>query len=514
MSNSQNQDEAFRLRLKTVAAQHSQAAIAGRTGVPLSNVNRYVRHGKVPTDFTIALVREFKLNPTWLLLGEGAPYLADVAQSSVAMGEDILALVKAMSAVAEMRLGALAGKSHGRVLRELNDALRRYETLRKKLNEHTAPLYNELISRLRDAMKKHNMELSLELRDAISQIQRLSDSPELDQRFDYANANLEYMLDNVDGALAIQRRAVRRLLAEGEIRDPLQLVQIGNLTVGLTSMGHMDEAARMADSAIRLAHPDIAGDRYLQSLKMRLAAIQFELGRTEEAMSLALRTWREMALTNPAAVNESALHYYFIFVLTGAASVESAMRVEYCGNGMEAFLIKYACWLEDPGLVARVRRFLYEGDKVLEPTSTSNSVHLLQVEKALTTRDYEPEQVMRAYGNMRRRIQAELANLIIRAQLERLCGRPEKARKLVDETELLLRQVPRDVRVRVFNMAIHARNVLDLLPKDSRSAETVETRARAVRFFHEHYRAGFGAFEAQVLATRDEYVTPQYVTPR
>lgn len=509
MSNSQYQDDAFRQRLQTVAAQHSQAAIAGRTGIPLSNVNRYVRHGKVPTDFTIALVREFKLNPTWLMLGEGAPYLSDVAQSSIAMGEDILALVKAMSAVAEMRLGALAGKSHGKVLRDLNDALRRYETLRRKLNEHTAPLYNELISRLRDAMKKHNIELSLELRDAITQIQRLSDSPELDQRFDYANANLEYMLDNVDGALAIQRRAVRRLLAEGEIRDPLQLVQIGNLTVGLTSMGHMEEAERMADSAIKLAHPDIAGDRYLQSLKMRLAAIQFELGRTEEAMSLALRTWREMALSNPGALNESALHYYFIFVLTGAASVDAAMRVEYCGNGMEAFLIKYACWREDPALVARVRRFLYEGDKVLEPRTTSNSIHLLQLETTLTARSYDPEQVDRAYGNMKRRIQAEVAILVIKAQLERLCGHLDKARELVDQTEVMLRQVPRDVRVRVFNMAIHSRNVLELLPRDSRSTETREVRARAVRFFHELYRAGFGLFESQVLATRDEYATPR-----
>lgn len=504
MQASQIQEQAFRKRLQTVAGQHSQAAIAQRTGTPLSNVNRYVRQGKVPTDFTIALLREFKLNPAWLLLGEGSPYLSDVARSSVAMGEDMLALVKAMMAVSEMRLGALAGKKHGAVLRGLNDALKQHDQLRQKLNKHTAPIYEELISQMRNAMQKRNLDLAIEHRDAILQIQRLSDSPELDQRFDYANANLEYMLDNIEGALAIQRRAVRRLLARGEIRDPLQLVQINNLCVGLSSMGYLEEAARTADSAIRLTHPDAHSDKYYQTLKLRVADLDFECGRVDKAIALARATYNDIVLTNPDSVDMGYAYLPFIFVMAGIAPFESALRPKSYGTGLELFALKFSAWSEDTGLMDAACSSIFDQGKEYEPRNTLNALHTLELRRALAEQDYDRAAIEKRSQQKRAGLQAEIGALVIRTQLERACGKLDRARALLDETDLKLRQIAPGTQNRLLNVAIHYRSALELCPRNSRSSETKDLRARAVKFYMDGFRNGYGAFADIAISVRDE----------
>ena len=64
-------ESTLRARLQQLAQTHSQAELARKTGFPPANVHRFLKAGKVPADFCEALVREFGVNPAWLLAGEG-----------------------------------------------------------------------------------------------------------------------------------------------------------------------------------------------------------------------------------------------------------------------------------------------------------------------------------------------------------------------------------------------------------------------------------------------------------
>ena len=116
-------DEAVRERLKRLVAERSQSEIARKTGAQVAAVNRYVHGARIPASFCSAVVRGLGVNPSWLLMGEGSPYLADVPARTARLGENLLELVEAMSTVSRMLIGSLAGKRQMKVLRELNDAL-------------------------------------------------------------------------------------------------------------------------------------------------------------------------------------------------------------------------------------------------------------------------------------------------------------------------------------------------------------------------------------------------------
>jgi len=83
-------------------------------------------------------------------------------------------------------------------------------------------------------------------------------------------------------------------------------------------------------------------------------------------------------------------------------------------------------------------------------------------------------------------------------------GKTTEARKLLDETENKLKQVPSNQRVRLFNQAIHHRSALALCPRASRSEATREIRERAVRFYVDGFRQGLGAFRDQAIELREE----------
>ena len=205
--------EAVRGRLNILTENHAQAEIARRTGFPPANVHRFLKGGKIPADFCGAVVREFGINPAWLLTGEGAPRLSDVTEGTMRMAGNVLELVEAMSAVARMRLGSLTGKHHLRVLRELNDALEDHERLRERLNEHSHPVFQKLVEDIRATMEKRDLERATDLIKAAEQVQRLCADDKLSLELDAHHAHLAFLMRDFETSADYRRRVFIRQLA-------------------------------------------------------------------------------------------------------------------------------------------------------------------------------------------------------------------------------------------------------------------------------------------------------------
>lgn len=129
--------KALQSRLNEFARAYSRAEIARKTETSVVNVSRYLKGTRVPAEFCMALVRQFGVNANWLLAGQGSLFVSDLATQHGQMAGDLLELVEAMSAVAKMRLGSIAGRDHMKLLRQLNDSLGTYERLREKLNQQS-----------------------------------------------------------------------------------------------------------------------------------------------------------------------------------------------------------------------------------------------------------------------------------------------------------------------------------------------------------------------------------------
>ena len=155
MKSADQYNAALRGRLNKLADRFQQVEIARRTGVATANVHRYLRAGRIPAEFCLALIDAFDLSPDWLMKGEGEPITSDLKAATAAKAGDLLDLVKAMNAVARMRLGAVVGDGDRKKLRELSDTLQTFDRLKERMNDRTRPV----LARLLDASGTHTPAL-------------------------------------------------------------------------------------------------------------------------------------------------------------------------------------------------------------------------------------------------------------------------------------------------------------------------------------------------------------------
>lgn len=478
-------DALIRQRLNSLLAEHSQSEIARKTGSLVASVNRYVHGARIPAAFCAALVRGLNVNPSWLLVGEGAPSLADVPAETAKLGENLLALVEAMSAVARMRLGSLTGKHHLKVLRELNDALAAHERLREKLNEQSRPLFAQMLKDLQGALDKRDLARAGELRKAVEQLSRLCDDENLARDFYRVQAYHEFQLKNSPRFLQLQRKLFLRSLPDGSLFDERACDEARRLVVALVQMNHMKEAARICRAVRNLAGSRGRSWDAWARLENTYGVILAETGRLREGLEYIQKSLPRLSGMY-RKVSEAAQLKFSMWA--GLLSVQDAAKIGEHTDAKAEHMLQMACWLEDAEALRCALKYASAPD--VEPIwrSRYHSVYaqalLRQMDRPgkCAAEDFRAELAKARHegadGTERLRVCAAVAHLL------RHCGDNAGARLETETAQRELDALSREISVDPMTLASHWRNVLTLGGKT----------ARARRFFRRYLRNGYACF--------------------
>jgi len=480
--------ESIRGRLNQLAEAHSQAELARRTGVAPPAVHRYLHGAKVPSEFCAALVREFGVNPAWLLTGEGATYLSDVSAGTQRMAGDLLALVGAMNQVARMRLGSLAGKQHLKVLRELNEAVGEYERLREKMDEHTTPFFGRVLEDYRvTVMIKKDLNRAGALRPAVEQLGRMNNHPLLRRRMLAFLAFHDYLAGRTERSVEFQRQLFRLELGRDTEYLPEDAFTGRNFALVLFSNGLQDEAAMVAQ--VTRSQCELAGNlaTHVHALAMLEQVIDVERGQLEGRVSRALAAFARMAASDQALLTGGLLR---VLLLTGAIGLKGAPQVGVAGRGRAQQIARFANWHGDaeslefaqasaPGDSATA---LPPDDPLLEELTTR--LKALQGSKAPLRKLAEQwRQEARRPGGFKGPFDAAVA-----ATRAALALKDSKAAAAdFAFAEKLRISLPPRCRPDLLKLSEHYRNALDL-----NAASALHSKAKL--FFQDYAARGYGLF--------------------
>lgn len=337
-------NEDMRARIEAVAREHTLSEVARRCGTSVANVSRYVAGTRVPAEFCSALIRSFNLNPAWLMTGEGSPSLADITAGTVSMAGNVLELVEAMNAVTRMRLGALTGKHHLRVLRELNEALLRYEELRASLNRHSAPIFRKLLDDLAAALNDMQVERAEEIRKAAAQVERLCDEPELSLRFTRLQAHVESLSLNAERGLYYQQKVLRDLVTRGHIADESDCEPFLRLALMLSDMGRVRDALGVTSAFSALAGPRARGWGHYHEIQFLRGMLMGECGRLQTGLKLMQR---HIGGARGRRYKAGRCMLLRAQLYAGLLTFEEALHVAPDIEPKGIFLLDTACWMQD-----------------------------------------------------------------------------------------------------------------------------------------------------------------------
>jgi transcriptional regulator with XRE-family HTH domain len=424
---------ALQSRLTQFATSHTRAEIARKTGTSVMNVGRYLKGTRVPAEFCMALVREFGVNANWLLAGQGGPFVSDLATQHGQMAGNLLELVEAMSAVAKMRLGSIAGQQHMKLLRQLNDSLGTYERLREKLNVQSRGILADVLRELQGALTAMDMARSGALRKAAEQVARLCDDAELASRLLALQAHHAYLAGRMDESLQLLRKRFVQSISDGRITSDEQAQGALRLVIVLHDSGRGSDALRVGRSFLALAGEEASRLPSIAGLGTFCGHIHSLQGNVPQALEL-LNHWLPFQEGRNRAVSQAGL--VRAQLLGGLLTFEEALAAPGLEQPKQAHILTLACAVEDPVAIRACMRFLDspEGREVKERTLVPRYGPLLAraIERAdkATLRE-SAARARDSAGHPRQ----ELEWMIYETQLLRLVGERAKAARQCAKVE-------------------------------------------------------------------------------
>jgi transcriptional regulator with XRE-family HTH domain len=479
-------ENALQTRLAQLAEKHGQAEIARKTGVSRQNVSRYLKGRRVPLEFGAALVKGLGVNPAWVLVGEGSPYLADVNAATAETASDMLEMVRAMEAVSRRRLGELAGKDYARTLRELNDSLQSFDRIRERLNEQTRPLLQQLTKDLENATHAGQLAHARSLNEACLQLARFCTDEGVRDAHIEMQVLLQYRLGNDPAALQLAQGVFLRRLGLST-RDPRWFRSAYVLVVGTMRQGQSRQARRLCNATLAIMADGGGDTNYYQRMLSLSGVLDAELGDLHSALGkLMLAAFNIDRAQHPHA----RLQLEFGQLLGGATDLDLCLRGYRPAERIHRSLLSFACWVEDPELVKRTLGVYKQRIGSPDEGGDSDVVHaelMLAAIKNGRAPEFEPAaQPLQVF-----------IKLVNYAQLQRLAGNRKAAAELNMQAHKALGSLPDDVTPPLLTRATHARNCIECAPKRP-GAEWQRAVEDAHGFFENHVAAGYGCFRDMV----------------
>jgi hypothetical protein len=474
-------------RLRFIADHFGQAEMARRTSVSRQNVNRYLRGTQPSLAYGTDLVNGLGVNPAWLLTGEGVPMLADMAEGAGNLAGDLLDVVNALNAVTRMRIGSLGGKHHLKTLRELGDAMARYDELRSRLNRHSVPILRSVLDDLRRALDRPEVELARSLRHTAEQLGRFCDDEDLALEFTLLNSRLELLEENAPRALELTRKAIVLMFHHGGLLGEREFEVVVESVTALHKWVRFSEALRVAQAAFALAAPETRQSQAALWLEALVASMQVHTGELNGGLSALARVRGRLTGLNGLRTDgmmAQALLY------SGAIDIRAA--IAFGGDLPEKAerILGFAASMEDAETLERAASYW---DRL--PHGHGEFSFWIQPVKLM----------LRALRGDGRKLGDDIRSFaesapgldyllpftptpIVAAQIYRLKGDTRNARRQFEESCRVIASLPDWFSTTVMWNARHMRNALEL--------GNAEQKRSAADFFRRHVELGYRCFTA------------------